>query len=153
MVLGRRIGVGRLQPDLLPEDRRVQLLQLAARLDAELLDEHAACVLVGIERLGLPARPVQREHQLAPEPLAQRVLFDESLELPDESEMARGVEVGLDPLLQRREPELFEPGDLRLRERLVRELRERRAAPERQRLAQELRAPVRFRGLERSSRS
>ena len=33
-----------------------------------------AGVLVGLERVGLPARPVEREHQLAAEPLAQRVL-------------------------------------------------------------------------------
>ena len=52
----------------------MQLLQARARVDPELLDEHAPPVLECLERLRLPARPVEREHQLLPEALAQRVL-------------------------------------------------------------------------------
>ena len=46
-------------------------------------------------------------------------------------------ELGVDPLLERREPELLEPLDGRLGERLVGEVGERRPAPELERLAQQ----------------
>ena len=70
------------------------------------------------------------------QPLAQRVLGDERLELADELRVAAEREVGVDPLLERREAELLEPDDRGLRERLVGEVGERGAAPERERLAQ-----------------
>ena len=55
--------------------------QLRPGLDADLLDEHAARVAVGLERLGLAPAAVEREHQLAGEPLARRVLGDEPPQL------------------------------------------------------------------------
>ena len=58
------------------------------RIDPELLVESLACALVRLERLGLPARPVQREHQLAVKPLPQGMLSDEALELRDEARVA-----------------------------------------------------------------
>ncbi len=50
--------------------------------------------------------------------------------------MAAEREVGLDALLDGDKPELFEPGDLGLGERLVEEVRERRPSPEPERLAE-----------------
>jgi len=50
--------------------------------------------------------------------------------------MATEREVGFDPLLECRQSELLQPPDLDLRERVVRELRQRRTAPEREPLAQ-----------------
>ena len=49
--------------------------------------------------------------------------------------MAPEREVGVDPLLEHDRAELLEPRDLVLRERLVQEVGERGAAPERERLA------------------
>ena len=62
----------------------MELPQLAARLDAELLHEQPARGLVGGERVGLAARAVEREHQLAAKPFAKRMLRRERLELADE---------------------------------------------------------------------
>ena len=45
----------------------------APGLDADLLDERRARVAVGLERLGLPAGSVQREHALRVQALAQRL--------------------------------------------------------------------------------
>ena len=56
----------------------------------------AARRLVGLERLGLAAAAVQREHQLAAQVLAQRVLSHQRLELADELGVAAEREVGLD---------------------------------------------------------
>src|SRR3954467_11048764 len=72
------------------------------------------------------------------------MLFHQAFELADELQMARSVQLGLHALLQRRQPELFELRYVRLGERLEREISERRPLPERQCLAQQLGASVRF---------
>jgi hypothetical protein len=51
--------------DLLAQDRAVELLECRAGLDPELVDERPAGGLVHLECLGLPPRPVERQHQLA----------------------------------------------------------------------------------------
>ena len=123
---------------ILPEDRPLELLKRRARLDPELVDEGTAGVLVSVQGLRLPVGPVQRRHQLAPEPLAEGVLGDVGLELRDEFVVAPECEVGVDAELDRTEPDLLEPRDRWPGELLVREVRERRAAPQRQRFAEPL---------------
>ena len=109
------------------EDRLLELAQLAAGLDPELLDERPPRLLVGLERLGLAARAVEREHQLAAQALAQRVLVDQRLELADERRRgAPSARSRVDPLLERSEAQLLEPGDLAPGRRARR--RSRRAA-------------------------
>ena len=51
---------------IVPEDSPLDLLELGARLNSELVDEDAARVLIRGECLRLPARPVQRPHQIHP---------------------------------------------------------------------------------------
>ena len=46
-------------------------------IDAQLAVEHLAGVVEGLQRLGLPAAAVQRDHQQAAHALTQRVLRDE----------------------------------------------------------------------------
>jgi hypothetical protein len=108
-----------------------------AGLDAELVDERGAGVPVALERFGLAARAVQREHQLRAEPLVQRVVGDETLQLADELGVAAEGEVGVDAGLERREPQLVQARDLGLQRLLGRQVGERRAAPQRERGAQE----------------
>ena len=136
-------GCRRVEGGLLPEDLALEALQLGARLDPELLDEDAARVLVGGERLRLPARAIESEHQLPPEALAKRVPGDEDLELADQIAGLPAREVEVDPRLEGHEAKLFEPGDLALRKRLVAEVDERGAAPQRERLAEQLRGCLR----------
>src|SRR5262245_11221235 len=114
---------------LVTEDLRLQSLQLGTRLDAELVDEPRARALIDVERLCLTPTAVKRQHQLAAERLAQRMLADEPLELADDIAVAAELEVRLDALLERDHPQLLEPPDLGLRKGLERELRERRPAP------------------------
>ena len=52
----------------------MEVVQLGAWLDPELLDEDLAGVAVGLQRVGLAAAAVQREHQLRVQPLTPRVL-------------------------------------------------------------------------------
>lgn len=114
----------------------MQLAQLRPRLDAHLLDEHASRHGVDLEHLGLPAAAVQREHELAGELLAQRVVIDELLQLAHDLGMATGGEIGFHAKLQRGQSLLLQTRDLGGGERLDGQLGERRAAPQRQRLAQ-----------------
>ena len=89
-----------------------------------------------LERVGLPVAPVEREHQLPAEPLAAPVLGDQRLELGDELAMAPEREVGLDAVLERRQPQLLQPRHLGLRERLVADVLVGVPAPQPERLAE-----------------
>ncbi len=73
------------------------------------------------------------------------MLADQRLELADQVRVSAEREVGLDPLLERGEAQVLEPRGLRLRERLVCELRQRRPTPELECLAQELRGMLQVR--------
>src|SRR6516164_7405208 len=61
-----------------------------------------------------------------------RMLRDQRFELTSDVLVQAAREVGLDPLLERREPQIFQPRALHPRERLA-ELRQRRTAPQRER--------------------
>ena len=127
------------------QDRLLELAQRTAGLDTELLDEDVAQILVRGERLGLTAGAIQRKHQLRTQALAQRMLAHERLELADQVPVFAELELGVDALLDSRDVQLLEPSNLGLRELLLREVVERRAAPERERFAQERRCLVRAR--------
>ena len=115
---------------VLSQDRALELLQTPARLEAELLCEHPARLLIRLERLRLAARAIEGEHELSAQTLPQRMLADKGLELGDELGVAAEGEVGLDPLLEGSQVQLLEASDLALREGLGREVRKGRSAPE-----------------------
>jgi hypothetical protein len=129
--LGRRSG--HREPGILREDRALQLAQALSRLDPELLDELAPGVLVGLERVGLAVASVQREHQLRAQALPVGVLGDQRLELPHDLGVTAERELRLDQLFHRRHAQILETRDLRLRERLIREIGEHRASPQAER--------------------
>ena len=124
---------------ILPQDRPLQLLERRARIDPELVDESPARLLVGVQRFCLPTRPIERRHQIHPQALTERVLGDQCLELSDQLVVAPEREVGVDPQLQRCQPDLLEPGDRRLGEALVDEVRERWSSPQSEGVAEPLR--------------
>ena len=134
--LRRLLGRLELELRLLHEDRPLQPLEGGAGVEAELVPEQPADVAVGIERGGLTAGAVQREHQLPAHAFTKRLGGDERLELGDELLVPSERQVRVDPVFERGEPELREPSGLAQRERLVDELGERRAVPEAERLAQ-----------------
>src|SRR5207244_2582520 len=129
---------GRLQIErrVLVQDRQLERLERPPRLDAQLLDERAAGLLVGGERLGLTAGTVERDHQLGPQLFTERMIGNQRLELADQTGVPPKCDLGLDPLLERVEMELLETQNLPEREALLRELGKRRASPERKRLPQ-----------------
>ncbi len=127
----------RVEARVLGEDRLMEGAQPRPGLDAELVDERRPGRRVRRERLRLAAGAVQREHLPAAEPLAQRVLGDEGLELAGQPGGAAALEVGVDPGLQGGDALLVEPGDGGAGERRVGDVGQRRAAPQREGVAQE----------------
>ena len=121
---------------ILREDHPVERAGLRGGLEAPLLVERAPRRLVGVERLLLAPRPGEREHQETAEPLAIRVLRGQPGGVGNHVVVRAELDLGLDAILERGEPELVEPRDLPLEEALVREVGERRSAPERERVAE-----------------
>ena len=129
---GRRAAEG----GVVHEDGLLELPQLRTGLTPDRFDQGLAGLPVGRQRVRLAAAAVESEHQLRGEPLARRMLGHERPQLADELRVPPGGEVRLDALLQRRQPLLLQPRDLRLRERLELEPGQRRSAPEPERRAQ-----------------
>ena len=123
------------------EDLRLEPLELRAGLDSEFVDEAGACILVHLQGLRLPARTIQREHELPAERLAKRMLADEPFQLADHVAVTTELEVGVDLLPAGDEPKLLEPTGLRLREVVERELRQCRPTPQGERCSQRV-APL-----------
>ena len=144
-----RQRVGGAQLGVLGEHRLLEPPQRGPRLDPQLPDQALARVAVGGQRLGLAARPVQREHLLGVQPLPQRVLGGERLELHDDLVVAAEEEIGVDPVLERDEPGLVQARRLVRQRAMAGQVAERRTAPERQRLAQDGVRPLGVPGRER----
>jgi len=142
---GRRQVQGR----VLAEDRQLELLELRARLDRQLLGQQRPPGTVGFQRLGLAAGPVEREHQLPAEPLAQGMLGHQVLQLRAQGSVPAERQLRLDPVLHREQAERFEPLDLEPGKPLELQVGQRPAAPQRLRLAQQHRGPARITVLKR----
>ena len=127
---GRALG---LELGIVREDHGLEASQLGPGLDPQLVDELPAAVAHHLERLGLAAAAVEGDHQVPAQALAQRVLGHERAQLADEIGVAPGGQLGGDSLLDRLHPQLLEPADLRLRERLEAMVGERGPAPQRER--------------------
>jgi hypothetical protein len=134
---------------ILAQDRLLELAQLFAGLDPELLDELAPDVAVGLERLGLPPRSVERQHQSASDPLAQGMLEGEGLELADDLPVPSQGELGIDPLLHGGEAKVLQARDVLLEGIFESQVRERSPPPQRKRFAQLARGPPGITGLSR----
>ena len=148
-----------LERRVLQKDRLLQALQCLTRVDPQLVDKRAPRPLVRVERFRLSPGAVEGENELGVESLSKRILRRQGFQLRNEFVVTAEREVGLDPLLHCREPELLEPVDLDLGKRVVGELRQRGAAPETQRVANRVRclprparregsSPLRQQGLE-----
>ena len=86
--------------------------QPRAGIDAELLGELTAGISERGQRVGWPAAAVQRQHDLAAEPLPQRILADQRGRLGQGLVMAAQREKDVDAVPDRRLPQLVQPGPL-----------------------------------------
>ena len=135
------------QGRVLGQDGLLQPLEADAGLDPELVDQDLAGRPVGGQGVGLAARPVQGEHQLAVEVLAQRVQPDQRLQLGHQLVVAAEGQLGLDPGLGGGDLELLDPDQLRPGD-VGRggHVGQGRAAPQGERLAQQVGRPGRVAG-------
>ena len=115
----------------------MQFFELRGRIEPEAVEEGAPHPPIDRERVRLSAGPVERQHQLAMRLLPEWVLRDQPLELGDGLGMPPQRQVGVDAVFETPEPCLVEPRGSGSREVLVRDVCQRRAAPERERRRQE----------------
>ena len=130
------------------EDGFLEALELIVRLEPELLVQQPPARAEDLERVCLAAAAIEGQHQLAAELLAKRVLAYQPFQLGHELRLPSELEVGGDPLLDRRPPLLLEAAALGGRERAV-ELCKGDTPPERERLPE----PFRRLGRSRTARA
>ena len=137
---------------VLLQDPGLELLERGRGLEAERLDQGRASRAELLERLGLAAGAVERDHQLAAQALVQRVFRDELLELWDESGAAPELELRFQALLRDRQAQVAQALDDRPRERLEHEICERLATPYGERVPVEPHGLLGVTGCERRTR-
>jgi hypothetical protein len=93
----------------LSEHVAVQLLQPGAGLQAELLAQHRPQDAVAVQRVGLPPGPVQRQDPRGVQPLIQRMLGDQVIQLAQQDSVPAQRQVRLDSRVERGQPQLLQP--------------------------------------------
>ena len=119
------------------QDPLVQRGQVRRRIDAELVGQDLAGALERGQGVALAARPVERDHQLAPHALSQRVMAEQRFGVADRSRMFAAGQEGFEPVFLGHQPELVEPRGLTGQRGFVGEVGERRTAPQTERLLQD----------------
>ncbi len=112
---GRRRGrgpPGGLQLGVQDQDLLLDAAELGAGIDAQLVVQHLAGVVEGLQRLGLAPAAVQRDHQQPAHALAQRVLRDERGQLGHGLLVAAQVEQAFGALFRGGRPQLGETDPL-----------------------------------------
>ena len=125
------------------QDRPLERLQVAARLETQFLDHQPPPLAEDGERVCLAAAAVQRQHQLAAQLLAQRLLFYKHEQLAHELLVQAELELRVDPAAEGIQAKLRQARPRRLGKGLALELGERLASPEPKRLSQQRGAALR----------
>ena len=94
------------------EDRLLEPPELGPRLEPQLVGEHAPRLLEGLERVRLAPAAVERQHQLPPQPLAERVVRQRRAKRGRELAMLAERERDLELLLERIDVQRLEPARL-----------------------------------------
>ena len=130
----RRGSRRRRQRRVVLQDRALELLQTRARVEPELVGQRAPRLAQDVERLDGPAGAVERDGEVRPQRLTQRVLGDQCAQLAHELRVVAAFELGLDAALDGMQPHLVEPHRLGHQQAAFGEVGQRRPAPERERL-------------------
>ncbi len=121
------------------QDLRLQPPQRLPRLDAQLVHQHAAALLVRGERLGRAARAVQRHHLLLAQTFVQRMFAHPLVQVGDDLDVPPQVQLGLGALDPRGQALLLQLGHDTAQQPGGGEIGQRGAAPQRERLPVALR--------------
>ncbi len=129
----------RLELRVLVEDPPLEFLQLRRGLEAELLGQVRARLLVHAERFRLSAGAIEREHVLHAKALICGELLAEHLQLRDQLRVAPERELRLDPRLDSPEAQFLQAPRFELQREASGHVGVRMAPPERERSAEQLR--------------
>ena len=130
----------RLQLRVGREDPPVQLVQRPARCHTQLVGQEPAHGPERVERLGLPAGPVEREHPVPPQPFPRYPLAHQVPQLGRQLVVLPEVQAGLHEALGDGQPAFLQAGQPRVRVRVERDVLQRHAPPQRHAPCQQLRA-------------
>ena len=83
----------------------MQFPKILAWLDTKLGHQRVPCTAVHGQRIAPPAAPVQSEHQLRAKPFTQRMFPDQPFQLGHKLVMPARVQPGLQPPLDRLQPQ------------------------------------------------
>ena len=108
-----------LESRILAEDRLLHPPEIRPRLDPQLSDQQAPRPAECAQRLALPPRPVESQHQLLVERLVIRMAGDQGFQLRDQVPSPAEPEVGIDTPFQGEqvlvgEPSRGDPGERRV---------------------------------------
>ncbi len=106
----------------------MQLAELGAGFNAELVRDHLASLRVGLQGLRLPAGAVQGPHEQGPHALADRMIGEQPAQLRHDLGLPPAGQVGLDTQFQCFDPGFLEPAGLGADQRRGRHVSERPAA-------------------------
>ena len=134
LVRSRLVGRRPVQGGVLLQDPTFEVAELGARLDPELIDERPTSIAICPKRVGLAAGPIQRQHELLVEPLAQRHPLDAVGQVADRFAVTAEPQQQVDAPFRRRPPQFLEPGDLATGEVHAGDVLERFTSPQRQRI-------------------
>ena len=129
-------AAGELEGGILLEDPAVELLELRGRIDAQLLAQELLGRSKGLEGPGLPPRPIPGQHEMGPQPLPERMLDGQPLQVGQGLGVLADGESSPHEVLERGLAELLEAGHLPHQGWRVRQVAEGRPPPQLERVAQ-----------------
>ena len=115
----------------------MQVAQFWPGFDAKLADQQLAGPVVGRQGLGRAAAPVQGQHELCVEPLAEWLLGGEGLQLEDQVGMPGRDSGRHRPAIQRLQAQLLQARPGVAPQHVRRDIGQRFAPPQRQRLGED----------------
>ena len=127
------VGGNRGDRRIVREDRFLEPPEIRARLEPQLVREHAPCLLERLERIRLAAAAVERQHQLPPEPLPERVVDERRAQRRCQLTVLSEPERHLELLLERVNTQRLEPACLGGEPHRLGQTLQRRSPPQCQR--------------------
>ena len=94
------------------EDGVLELLQITAGLNPEFLRQCLAGLREDSQGVGLPARSIEGQHELAPYPFIERMTGSQRIELTNKSLVTAENQIGVYPIESGREPQALPAGQL-----------------------------------------
>ena len=130
LVAGTAASPGNTQAVVLGQDLTVELLQLWARINTELLGKQTSGFVVHGKRVTLATEPVEREHQLGARTFAKRTGDREVDQVTDDLVLRALRQQRIEPVLGHGQAQLGEAAGFPHRPRLVGEPLERNTTPQ-----------------------